>query len=103
MKAGDAAAAIGEAGTKGTDPAARAAVDRFARFYGAEAGNLALKSIPRGGVYVAGGIAPKLLARITEGFMPAFLDKGRMRPLLETIPVHVILDTDVGLRGAAAA
>lgn len=103
MKTTDHGAAIGEAGTKGTDPAARAAVERFVRFYGAEAGNLALKSIPRGGVYVAGGIAAKILPRVREGFLPAFLDKGRMRPLLETIPVHIILDGDVGLRGAAAA
>ncbi len=103
MKAGDPAAAIGIAGTKGTDPVARSAVDRFVRFYGAEAGNLALKTIARGGVYVAGGIAPKMIGRIQEGFARAFLDKGRMRPLLESIPVHVIMDGDVGLRGAAAA
>jgi len=103
MKAGDPAAAIGKAGADGSDATARAAVDRFVRFYGAEAGNLALKSIARGGVFVAGGIAPKMIGRIREGFMPAFLDKGRMRPLLESIPVHVILDGDVGLRGSAAS
>ena len=103
MKAGDPAAAIGKAGADGSDPVARAAVDRFVRFYGAEAGNLALKSIARGGVFVAGGIAPKMLSRIQEGFMRAFLDKGRMRPLLDAIPVHVILDGDVGLRGSAAS
>jgi glucokinase len=103
MKAEDPAGAIGAMGTDGTDPAARAAVDRFVRFYGSEAGNLALKSIPRGGLYVAGGIAAKILPRVREGFVGAFLEKGRMRPLLESIPVHVILDGAVGLRGAAAA
>lgn len=101
IKAGDPAAAIGKAGTEGSDPAARAAVDRFVRFYGAEAGNLALKSLARGGVFVAGGIAPKILPRIQEGFMAPFLDKGRMRPVLEQIPVHVLTDDDVGMRGAA--
>lgn len=102
MTNGDPAGAIGAAGTAGTDPAARAAVDRFVRFYGSEAGNLALKSIPRGGVYIAGGIAPKILPRMREGFVPAFLDKGRMRTLLESIPVNVIDGGDVALRGSAA-
>ena len=103
LRDGDAGAAIGAAGTSGSDRAARAAVDRFVRFYGAEAGDLALKSLPHGGVFVAGGIAAKILPRMREGFMAPFLDKGRMRALLETIPVHVILDGDIGLRGAASA
>lgn len=103
MAEGDAPGAIGAAGTDGSDAGARAAVDRFVRFYGSEASNLALKSIPRGGLYVAGGIAAKILPRVREGFLAAFLEKGRMRPLLEKIPVHVILDGAVGLRGAAVA
>lgn len=103
IAAGDAGAAIGRAGTEGSNPAARAAVDRFVRFYGNEAGNLALKCIPRGGVFVAGGIAAKILPRMREGFLPAFLAHGRMRTLLAAIPVHVVTDGDVGLRGAAAA
>ena len=98
----DDAAVIGRAGTEGTDPACRMAVDRFVRLYGAEAGNLALKSLPHGGLFIAGGIAKKILPRLREGFMPALLSKGRMRAVLETIPVHVILDGDVGLRGAAS-
>jgi glucokinase len=102
MLAEDDAAVIGRVGTEGSDAACRMAVDRFVRLYGAEAGNLALKSLPRGGLYVAGGIAKKILPRLREGFLPAFLAKGRMRPLLEAIPVHVILDGDVGLRGAAS-
>lgn len=103
IAAGDAGAAIGAAGTRGSDPAARLAVDRFVRFYGAEAGNLALKCVPRAGLYVTGGIAAKILPRLREGFLPAFLGHGRMHALLASIPVHVVLDGDVGLRGAAAA
>jgi glucokinase len=103
MRAGDPSAAISEAALHGTDAAAVMALDRFVRLYGAEAGNLALKSVPRGGLFIAGGIAAKVMPKIHDGFLPAFLDKGRMRPLLETIPVHVILDGDVGLRGAAVA
>ncbi len=103
LEGNDKAAVVGEAGTKGTDDAARMAVDRMVRIYGSEAGNLALKSIPTGGLYLAGGIAPKILPRLKKGFLGAFLDKGRMKPLLQKIPVHVITDGDVGLRGAAAA
>lgn len=102
MATEDDAAVIGRSGTDGSDAACRLAVDRFVRVYGAEAGNLALKALPRGGLYVAGGIAKKILPRMREGFIPAFLAKGRMRPVLETIPIHVILDGDVGLRGAAS-
>jgi glucokinase len=74
----------------------------FAEAYGAEAGNLALKLLPYGGLYVAGGIAAKNLALIEAGgFMRAMTDKGRMRPLMEQVPVHVILNPQVGLIGAA--
>jgi glucokinase len=102
MAAEGEAVVIGRAGTDGSDAACRMALDRFVRLYGAEAGNLALKSIPRGGLFIAGGIAKKILPRMREGFVPAFLAKGRMAPLLQTIPIHVILDGDVGLRGAGA-
>jgi glucokinase len=75
----------------------------FLRAYGAEAGNLALKFLPQGGLYIAGGIAVKNLELIKNGtFMTAFLQKGRMKDLLTHIPVHVILNTQVGLIGAAA-
>lgn len=74
----------------------------FAEAYGAEAGNLALKLLPYGGLYVAGGIATKNLSLLESGgFMRAMTDKGRMRPLMEKIPVHVILNPQVGLIGAA--
>jgi glucokinase len=100
----DPARAIGEA--IHTDPAARLAVELFARALGAEAGNLALKSMPRGGVRIAGGMLPKLLDRAAELVVPAFLagylDKGRMRPVVERFAVDVLLAGDVGLRGADA-
>ncbi len=102
MATEDDAAVIGRTGTDGSDPACRIAVDRLVRLYGAEAGNLALKTLPHGGLFVAGGIAKKILPRLREGFLSAFVAKGRMRSVLETIPVHVILDGDVGLRGAAS-
>ena len=71
--------------------------------YGAEAGNLALKLLALGGVYLGGGIAPKILKFLAGGgFMEAFLDKGRLSQLLETIPVRVILDDTCALLGAAA-
>lgn len=85
------------------EPLAREAVDWFVRLYGAQAGNLALINLAYGGVYIAGGIAPKLLARIQAGgFMREFCNKGRMRTLLERMRVSVVLDTHVGLLGAQA-
>jgi glucokinase len=84
------------------DPFCRQVVELFCRLYGAEAGNLALKTLATGGVYVAGGIAPRILDFLTGGgFREAFLAKGRMRVLLEQMPVQVVLDTDAGLLGAA--
>jgi glucokinase len=75
----------------------------FASAYGAEAGNLALKVLATGGIYLGGGIAPKRLKTMQNGFfMQAFLDKGRMSPLLQSIPVRVILDDTCALLGAAA-
>lgn len=98
----DPAAAVSRAATGGDDPAARAALRRFARLYGAEAGNLALKTLALGGVYVAGGIAPKILPFLTTGeFCDAFADKGRYRALLSQIRIEVVLDELLGLRGAA--
>jgi glucokinase len=70
--------------------------------YGAEAGNLALKVMGTGGVFLAGGISPKILSKLTGPlFMQAFLDKGRMRPLMDGIPVQVITNDKAGLIGAA--
>ncbi len=98
----DPAAAVTAAALAGRCPLAVEAVQRFAGLLGAEAGNWALKLLARGGVYVGGGIPPKLLPQL-EGrwFLESFLAKGRMRPLLETFPVHLILDDGAGLRGAA--
>ena len=98
----DPAAVISRNAMSHQDLACEQAVDLFVEMYGAEAGNLALRVLPRGGLYVAGGIAAKILPKLQEGaFMRAFLDKGRLRELLETIPVHVVLDPAVGLYGAA--
>lgn len=75
----------------------------FARLYGAEAGNLALKALSLGGMYIGGGIAPKILPWLKGGsFMQAFVAKGRFRALLQDMPVNVITDPDLALKGAAA-
>ena len=90
------------AGAGSGDPLCKHALELFCRLYGAEAGNFALKTLATGGVFVAGGIAPRIVDALRDGrFRDAFLDKGRMRPLLEQMPVQVVLDTDAGLLGAA--
>ena len=76
---------------------------RFVDSYGAEAGNLALKIMALGGVYIGGGIAPKILPLMTDGaFMKSFRDKGRFSALMEQMPVRVILNDRAALLGAAA-
>ena len=76
----------------------------FVSFYGAEAGNLALKTMAIGGVYVGGGIAPRIIAKLQGPlFMAAFAAKGRMRPLMEAMPVRVIMKETTALLGAARA
>jgi glucokinase len=78
------------------------ALDLFVSAYGASAGNLALTAVTTGGVFIGGGIAPRLLPALQNGrFVEAFKDKGPMRPLLEAMPVHVILNAESGLVGAA--
>jgi glucokinase len=78
------------------------ALDLFVAAYGAEAGNLALRYMATAGVYIGGGIAPKILPAIVSGaFMDAFLDKEPMVDLLRTFPVQVILNPAAGLLGAA--
>ena len=78
------------------------ALDLFVSIYGAEAGNLALKVMARGGIFIGGGIAPRIIQKLKEPiFMTAFTAKGRMRPLLEAMPVRVILNDKTGLLGAA--
>jgi glucokinase len=101
-EAEDPSAVVGQFGLAGTDPLAVATLDLFAGCYGAEAGNLALKCVAIGGVFIGGGIAPKLLGTLQKGaFLEAFLDKGRFRSLMESIPVQVSLNPEAGLLGAA--
>lgn len=98
----DLAAEVSKAALSGSDFLCEQTMNLFISAYGAEAGNLALKILPYGGLYVAGGIAPKILPMLQQGvFMKAFSSKGRMRPLIEKIPVRVILDPKVALIGAA--
>jgi glucokinase len=79
------------------------ALDMFVSAYGAEAGNLALKVLSVGGLYVGGGIAPRILEKLKDGtFMKAFTDKGRLSQLLVNMPVRVILESRTALMGAAA-
>jgi glucokinase len=94
-------AVIGALGTSGkSEPAARAS-ELFASIYGAEAGNLALKALALGGVYVCGNIAAKMLPILDAGnFRRAFTAKGRLTKMMETIPLVVLLDNDIGLAGA---
>lgn len=99
---GDAAAAIAAAAAADPEGTAGRAVRLFAGLYGAVAGDIALTMMATGGVWLAGGIAPKLLAFLEEGtFMARFLSKGRMRPLVEAMPVRVVVKADVALWGAA--
>ncbi len=102
MQKGDPAAAISRAALAGTDGLAEKALELWISVYGAEASNLALKIMATGGLFLAGGISPKILAKLTgPWFMQAFLDKGRMRPLVESMPVHVVTNEKAGLLGAA--
>jgi glucokinase len=103
MHDSDPAAVIGEAGVAGTDELSVAALSLFCRIYGAEAGNLALKCLPYGGIYIAGGIAAKILPMLTRGdFMEGYLEKGRYRAALKRTPVKVCINQEVGLLGALA-
>jgi glucokinase len=97
----DPAAVIGEAGVEGSDALSVESLKLFCSLYGAEAGNLALKCLSYGGVYLAGGIAAKILPMLQqEEFMCSFLAKGRCRAALDTISVKVCTNPDVALLGA---
>jgi glucokinase len=97
----DPAAVIGEAGVAGNDALCVEALKMFCRLYGAESGNLALKCLPYGGVYLAGGIGAKILPVLQQGgFMRGFLAKGRCRPVLQRISVKVCTNPEVALLGA---
>jgi glucokinase len=99
---GDRNAVIAELGLARTYEPAAQAVDLFARIYGAEAGNVALRELALGGVYVVGNIGRSIVPARREIFLEGFLGKGRFRDLLATIPVAVVNDPLVGLRGALA-
>lgn len=93
---------VSEAALADTCPASRAALELFVELYGAAAGNFALVTLAMDGVFLGGGIAPKILPALERGrFLDAFVDKGRFRPLMETIPVYVIEDPETALLGAA--
>ena len=101
-KSVDPAAVIAQAALEKRDRLCEQTLQMFVEAYGAEAGNLALKLLPYGGLYVAGGIAAKILPLIQEGsFLRTFGQKGRVSPLLEKVSVHVVLNPQVGLIGAA--
>jgi hypothetical protein len=99
----DCSAAITKRALEGSDHLCEEALRLFVSLYGAEAGNLALKVMARGGVYMAGGIAPKMPKVIHDGtFLEGFCCKGRMRGLMEGIPLYVVLNEACPLIGAAA-
>jgi glucokinase len=102
MKRRDPSAIVSQAGLAGTSELCVRALDLFVRLYGSAAGNHALTLKATGGLYVGGGIAPRIVERMKSGlFMDAFLDKGRLRGMLERIPVRVILNDEAALLGAA--
>jgi glucokinase len=98
----DAAAAIANAAMNKSDRLSEQTMQIFVQAYGAEAGNLALKLLPYGGLYIAGGIATKILPLLEQyGFLKALKHKGRVSPLLDQIPIHIVRNPNVGMIGAA--
>jgi glucokinase len=103
LAAEDPNAVITELALKAKSEICEKTMDMFVSAYGAEAGNLALKLLSVGGVYVGGGIAPRILEKLKDGrFMKAFSDKGRLSQLLINMPVRIILESRAALLGAAA-
>ncbi len=103
IKAEDPSAVVSEVGLAGQDENCVATLDLFATIYGAEAGNLALKALAVGGVFVAGGIAPKILPAMTkdDAFLKGFFAKGRFEGLMKNLHVSVALNPQAPLIGAA--
>lgn len=100
---GDRNAVVSASGISGEDATAERAVDMFVSLLGAAAGNLALVAKASGGVWIGGGIAPKILPKLREGgFLEAFRAKGRLGPFVSSIPVKVVLEPRTALLGAAA-
>lgn len=103
MAAEDPNAVIGQLGESGESELCARTLDIFVSAYGAEVGNMALKVLATGGMYMGGGIAPKILTKMKDGaFMQAYLDKGRMEGILQYMPVRIILESRCALLGAAA-
>jgi glucokinase len=104
IQSGDKTAAVSMAALANKSALAVRALDMFVSCYGAMSGNLALLMMATGGLYVGGGIAPKLREKLTDGtFMKAFTDKGRFSAVMASIPVHIILEDKTALFGAARA
>ncbi|MBW2158077.1 MAG: glucokinase [Deltaproteobacteria bacterium] len=102
LKVMDSAKAITEAALASKDPGCVETLNMFVSIFGAAAGNLALTGITTGGVYLGGGIPPKILSKLKEDiFMEAFTNKGRFKGFLEKIPVKVVLNDKAALIGAA--
>lgn len=103
MEKRDPSRVVSEWGSQGRDPACVHAVDWFVSLYGAESGNLALKFLSLGGFYVGGGIAPHLIEKMKHGaFLSSFVDKGRFKELLSSIPIWIVLNDNAALLGAAS-
>jgi glucokinase len=101
MKAGDPAEVVSRRGLAKEDPACARALGLFVSLYGSEAGNLALKVLPTGGLFIAGGIAPKVIAALRSGeFMRSMLDKGRLSSVIARLPVAVLMNSRSALLGA---
>ena len=104
VAAGDKTAAVSMAALSNKSDLAVKALDMFVAVYGAMAGNLALLMMAAGGLFIGGGIAPKIREKLKDGtFMKAFTDKGRLSSLVASVPVHIILDDKTALFGAASA
>ena len=104
MSRNDTAAVIDRHAADGSCPLCRSSMQIFVRALGAEASNMALKTMATGGVFLGGGIPPKILPLLREPlFLESFLNKGRLRPLLETMPVQVVLNDETALLGSACS
>lgn len=102
MEVEDRAAVIANFALERGEEIAIKALDLFTQIYGAFVGNIALATLPRGGIYIAGGIAAKISSQMRNGrFVNAFLDKGRFKDLLETLPLAIVTNPDIGLLGAS--
>ncbi|MBX2991292.1 MAG: glucokinase [Bacteroidetes bacterium] len=102
IASGDPAAAISSAGIAGKDEACVKAMELFVSLYAAEAANLGLKLLSTGGLFIGGGIAPKILPLLQQStFIDSFTSKGRLSGVLKNMPVHVILNDTIALYGAA--